>query len=730
VSDYASARVTDQRGLYDYAPCGLFSCTLDGTIVEANETLLALLGYERGEVLGASLGALLPPGEALFYETRFVLALRLRSEVREVVLTLTGADGRRVPVLVNARVQTRADGRPFVHGAAFPIDERVDYERSLLDARRAAEATEERLRVLQEASAHFLTATSLDSLLTTFAATAQDAFAASATAVLLLDEDGRLSLAAGTHPLGGPLSDTKTAPEWDAVRFQVPVSVANLEDADSIYPGLSTLMRRARIASLTATPLVGDEGALGVVVCFFRRNDVIRESTLELQLALGRQLAQVVHRMQLQEERRRERRTAETLRQRMRQVAVRLRAATTPDAMVRLVAQGVGEALGVDAVRIAVLPEGDLTHLDEYWSADATNAGASCSEAELRALSTAVWSGEGASGPAGPLEIGTLPVTPTGDRITEFLGGDAHARWIVAPLGDRESVLGIIAVGTNDPARSWAPIERSLIQNIATDLAHNLLLTSVLIAQDESVRRLRQLDHEKNDLLATINHELRTPLTLITAYVDLIKEHFGERPPGKVGHMLDVVERNASWLNSLITRMMASAVEGPVSEQVQIGNVDVTDLLEWVMQTVEPAAEMRGVGMLVESPGPLVVQGDREGLGQVLVNVIENAVKFSVPGGTVTVRAAGPTDDTSSSPVVVTVSDAGIGIPEADMSRIGTKLFRASNATREAVPGTGLGLWIVQQILSSSGGELALTSEVGVGTVATITLPAVDPRAV
>jgi two-component system phosphate regulon sensor histidine kinase PhoR len=729
VSEYASARVTDQRGLYDHAPCGLFSCTLDGVVVEANETLLSLLGYERGEVIGASLEALLPPGEALFYETRFILALRLRSEVREVVLTLSGAGGRRVPVLVNARVQTRADGEPFIHGAALPIDERVDYERSLLDARRAAEATEERLRVLQEASAHFMTATSLDSLLTTFAATAQDSFAASATAVLLLDEDDRLSLAAGTHPLGGPLSDTETAPEWDAVRFQEAVSVANLEDADSMYPGLSALMRRARIASLTATPLVGDEGALGVVVWFFRRNDVIRESTLELQLALGRQLAQVVHRMQLQEERRRERRAAETLRQRMRQVAVRLRAATTPEAMVRLVAQGVGEALDVDAVRIAVLPEGDLTHLDEHWSADPTRAVASCSEAELRTLSTAVWSEEGASGPADP-ELGTAPVTSAGDRITALMGGDAHARWIVAPLGDRESVLGVIAVSTNDPDRSWTPIERSLIQNIATDLAHNLLLTSILIAQDENVRRLRQLDHEKNDLLATINHELRTPLTLITAYVDLIKEHFGERPPGRVGRMLDVVERNASWLNSLITRMMASAVEGPVSEQVQIGHVDVADLLEWVVQTVQPAAEMRGVGMLVESPGPLVVQGDREGLGQVLVNVIENAVKFSVPGGTVTVRAAGPSDDTPSSPVVVTVTDAGIGIPEADLSRVGTKLFRASNATREAVPGTGLGLWIVRQILSSSGGELALTSKVGVGTVATITLPAVDPRAV
>lgn len=715
----------DARDLDDSVPCGLLSWSVEGVVTDVNATMLSLLGYPREELLGVAVKTLLSPGDLLFFETRVASALRLRGEVREVATAMVRADGRRLPILVNARMHQRPGADPQVRAAVFEITERADLERTQLAARRAAEATEARLRVLQEASTRFAGATSTVSLGAALSEITRCAFSAATTGVLLFDQHHRLTLVAGEHPLHtAPSTTADRTPEVDALARRRTVTVGNLDDADSAYPGLGSTMRAARLASLTATPILDGDRTLGVLMCFFRRHGVVDEAMVELQEALARQAAQVALRLRAEEARRQDRDTADRLRERIRQVSATVRATCQPQAMVQTLAEGVGEALAVDGVRIGILAQGEVPRLDVLWLPGAPGACDPLPEDELHTLTTALWWEED------NLRLTDLtalePVSSR--RFLAPLGAGQRSSSMVVPIGDREVMLGVIALVINEPGRSWTPIEYSLVRSLATDLAHNLRLSSLLLAQEETVERLRQLDQEKTDLIASVNHELRTPLTSITAYVDLIQERVDVEMPATIGPMLAIIQRNVERLNSLIAKIQVSAQHSSDANRVRISVVDMAELIRTVVLTLTPRAAGAGVELDVDVREKLLVRGDRDGLEQVVVVVVENAIKFSAPGAVVRIRAALDVHDDGSGRVVTSVRDTGIGISTSDLPRIGSKLFRASNAIN-VVPGTGLGLSIARGILASAGGDLTITSQIGVGTEVTIAVPVVDARA-
>jgi signal transduction histidine kinase len=137
---------------------------------------------------------------------------------------------------------------------------------------------------------------------------------------------------------------------------------------------------------------------------------------------------------------------------------------------------------------------------------------------------------------------------------------------------------------------------------------------------------------------------------------------------------------------------------------------------------LRPAAESRGVELTAEQVDEdLVVRVDRGQLERTLINLGANAVKFTPRGGTAQVTACQADDH-----VVISVSDTGIGIPEADLSRLFDRFYRATNATAAAIPGTGLGLAIAKAIVEGHGGELGVESVEGEGTTMLVSLPLVD----
>jgi diguanylate cyclase (GGDEF)-like protein/PAS domain S-box-containing protein len=274
---------------YDRAPCGLVATSLDGDIVHANDTLSHWTGVAADELVGRGFTSLLDKGGQLFYETRHRQVLQLQGAVNEVSLALRTATGPDLPVLVNA---VRDDEAGLLRFAIFNATERVRYERELLSARRIAEQSEQRVRILQEVSTAFGVSATDEDVARTFTAVARDAFSARETAVLLIQDDGELLLTAGTNPLAGKVAPVRTLRETSQVTV--------VHDDDTDHPDLAQAMQDEGLASLSVMPLIADGERLGVLVCFFSGRTDFDPHFLDLQQALGRQASQTLQRVRLQ----------------------------------------------------------------------------------------------------------------------------------------------------------------------------------------------------------------------------------------------------------------------------------------------------------------------------------------------------------------------------------------------------------------------------------------------
>ena len=289
--------------LYDAAPCGYLSSDSSGIVIRVNQTFLNLTGFTRDDLLGRRFIDLLSTGSQLFYETRYLPVLQLEGVVNEVSVTFRRADARQFPALINS-VQVRGDGGEHLatRTAVFDASARQDYERELLAARRSAESSETRVRILQDATSAFGEAAADQHLFDQLIGAVRTAFDAAQVAVMMPSADGELVVCAGTHPLDAALRAMATRPErtaWSEARV---VSMSR-RDADArSEPGLGDALRVARVASLSVTPMINDGEPLGVFVSFFGREREFDDQIAGLQLALGRLAAQALSRMRLRRE--------------------------------------------------------------------------------------------------------------------------------------------------------------------------------------------------------------------------------------------------------------------------------------------------------------------------------------------------------------------------------------------------------------------------------------------
>ncbi|MGI5399455.1 ATP-binding protein [Streptomyces sp. CA-135486] len=292
---------------------------------------------------------------------------------------------------------------------------------------------------------------------------------------------------------------------------------------------------------------------------------------------------------------------------------------------------------------------------------------------------------------------------------------------VFIPLGVGEEPMGAVVLGGTRPERRWRAVEIEIAESMVAGVGR-ALHNSMLYGQEARlVEKLRALDQAKSDFLSTVSHELRTPLTSIVGYVELLKDD-ETGPLSEPQHrMLDIVDRNANRLRALIEDLLTlSRIEaGTFSSQK--GEVDLRRLVASAVDTIRPAAEAASVRLEIDCPEvPLVLEADSEQLDRVLMNLLSNAVKFTPGGGHVRVEAAA--DDGHA---VLSVSDSGIGIPEKERKQLFSRFFRASNAVDAAIPGTGLGLTIVNTIVTNHGGTTEVRSQEGEGTTVTARLPLV-----
>ncbi|MCC3270700.1 GAF domain-containing sensor histidine kinase [Arthrobacter gengyunqii] len=410
---------------------------------------------------------------------------------------------------------------------------------------------------------------------------------------------------------------------------------------------------------------------------------------------------------------------AARLRDKARAVSAALRGTNDPQQMAALAVQGLGETFGACHVRIETFPDERVPELTASWSLADDAAGLpSLPLAEAKTLSTSLCERDDIL----RVEDHSSPDDP--DRAVFPAGVPAQLRTSVfAPLAHGDQVLGYVWIAGTAGARRWSRTELSLIQHVCGNLAHCLVQGHVITAQREVLSRLRELDQAKTDFVATVNHELRTPLTSITGYLELILDGSGGEIPPRMRKMLEIVGRNATRLDQLISDLLTIS-RTDAHAGLAVEELDLGELLETVAASLAPAAAASEITLqLGPVPAPLLVDGDKAQLEQVFTNLLSNAVKFTLPGGTVDVLSAVVSTDAGAQ-VRVQVADSGIGIPEADIPKLFRRFFRASNATSAAIPGTGLGLAIVQDIVLQHGGELDIDSTVGCGTTVTVHIPA------
>ncbi len=232
----------------------------------------------------------------------------------------------------------------------------------------------------------------------------------------------------------------------------------------------------------------------------------------------------------------------------------------------------------------------------------------------------------------------------------------------------------------------------------------------------------------KDEFVAAVSHELRTPLTSIVGYVDVVLEDL-EEVPDEVRHLLGAVRRNSRRLRRLVDDLLSTA-HASAANAAEVRPVPLDRLLATCTQEARRVAHEKGLTLeLAVDPGPgspdgphpseaLVVDGDEERLGQVVDNLLGNAVKYTAAGGRVRaeVHAEG-------AEVVVRVVDTGRGIAAADLGEIFESFYRTQDVQRDAVPGVGLGLSITRRIVEAHGGRIGATSELGVGTTVEVRLP-------
>jgi signal transduction histidine kinase len=227
----------------------------------------------------------------------------------------------------------------------------------------------------------------------------------------------------------------------------------------------------------------------------------------------------------------------------------------------------------------------------------------------------------------------------------------------------------------------------------------------------------REVDRLKEEFLASVSHELRTPLTSVLGYAESLRAgDFGALDEEQV-RALYVVERNAGRLNRLIDDLLLTARIESQSLDLQLEELDLSTLAVESVQAAEPGAEGQGVG-LVLAVEPVRVAGDRLRLGQLLDNLVSNAVKFTPDGGTVTVSLASREGE-----AVLEVADTGIGIPADEQERLFERFYRATTARDRSIEGTGLGLVIARAIAEAHGGRIGFESSEGEGTTFRVELP-------
>jgi len=238
----------------------------------------------------------------------------------------------------------------------------------------------------------------------------------------------------------------------------------------------------------------------------------------------------------------------------------------------------------------------------------------------------------------------------------------------------------------------------------------------------EDVTELRRLQRIRTEFIDNIAHELRTPLTTVSLLAETLALDAGRLPP-RTAERIAKIEVETGHLVQMVNELLDLSKIESGSTALVLDDVDLARLAQATVERLGLFAERQGVRLVVEAGATIPrVRGDAERLGQALLNLLHNAVKFSPAGAQVVVQVAA-----SEHEAVVMVRDHGPGIPRAALPRVFERFYKGDRARTRGVGGTGLGLSIARHVVEAHGGRIWVESEEGIGSTFAFALPLTGP---
>lgn len=235
----------------------------------------------------------------------------------------------------------------------------------------------------------------------------------------------------------------------------------------------------------------------------------------------------------------------------------------------------------------------------------------------------------------------------------------------------------------------------------------------------EDITEIRKLEQIRTDFAANVSHEMKTPLTSIKGFIETLQAGAIDNPE-TARRFLGIMELEADRLNRLINDILSITKLESGTDSVEIKRLNLMDVIKYVALTLlKPQAESKEVTVTVHNPdAPVWVMGNRDRVQQLVLNIVENGIKYNKTGGKVDITVS---EDADSYHLII--ADTGIGIKEEHLNRVFERFYRVDKGRSREMGGTGLGLAICKHIVNTMNGYIEVNSKYGEGTEFLVTLP-------
>ncbi len=265
------------------------------------------------------------------------------------------------------------------------------------------------------------------------------------------------------------------------------------------------------------------------------------------------------------------------------------------------------------------------------------------------------------------------------------------------------------------------PNEKTLEVNLAPVKDARGEVNGLVIAFHD-ITEIRRLERMRSEFIANVTHELRTPVTSVKGFTETLMQEENLEDPRLVKEFLEIIDREAERLNRLISDLL-ELTKIEYQGLIKFVPVDVKELIEEVTKKLDPQIKKKKLQLSLGIPdSPTYILGDEDKLCQVLLNLLDNSIKYTPEGGHVKI-----TLQEQEKEILVVVEDTGIGIPREEISRVFERFYRVDKARSRKMGGTGLGLAIVKHVIEAHHGKVWVESSLGQGSRFYFTLPRRTP---